>query len=1324
MISKQHQARSLRQLHQRQHALRKRFFRLLPRGFERLEDRSLLANVTWDGGGGNFDWGNASNWSADTLPLSGDDVIIPDLSGTPTITSGGTVGINSLAATEALAITGGSFTVAQTSQLNAGLNLSSGTLTANGAVMMGGTSTWSGGTISGSGSVTIGSSASLTLNSAGNLNSNVSMTNQGTMTLLSGIFNEGSGKTFTNSGTFNVQNSGTVFNSSGTIVNTGTFQKTVDAGLAIINNPFNNTGGTISVLAGTLALSGGGTHAGGTFDVSGAAIQLSGSIAATGSFTGSFAGSGAVQVTGGTYTIGAAGANWNFPTGRMVWTNGNLSSSGGGTLTIASGSGLTVNAGTVTVSANVSNQGTLAMVAGVFNVQSGFSLNNAGVLDVQTTGTLFNSTGTINNTGTFKKTTSAAGATVGNPFSNSGTVQVDAGTLTFSSVSSISSNTLNSGTWTVGASSTLGLPSTVNAIGAAAAVSLTGSGASIPNLTSNLNTNIGSFTVTGGATFTRAASFTNRGTLTIGSSSTVTTNTMSMDSSTGTVTVAAGGTLTIAGTTNTYTATSGTTTVNGTLSNANTSASAVVINAGGFLGGTGNVQANLTVNGIINPGTVGIPGNLTVSGNYTQGGALELELISATQFDVLTVTGSATLTGGSMLRTRLSGYTPTAGDSLQVLSFGSRSGDFGTKSLEGVSGLFFNPVYGGTALTLTATATTAVAWSGAGDGATWNSTLNWVGGVIPNGSQYDVSIPDVPATTQINIAAPTAVNSVSAAERIVVSSGTFTVNASGLSSAFNGGLSLSSGTIHIMSDASAANVVMSGGTLDVETGATFNLSGSSTWSGSQLGSGTLAGGQVRNTGTLTINIAGGVNVLVGTSFSNSGTVLHTGGTVNSAGGRITNEVPGLWDIQSSTGGLTSNGGTTGGVVNLGTMQRTSGTGAFSFNASVVGTPSFQNSGLLDIQSGTATMTGAEAVTNTGEYRVASGSTLTLSNGAHAFGVGTSFTGAGIVEFAGASPGYTFAADVTAGDVRVTGSGINVANGKTFTWTGANSTWTAGDIAGAGKIVNTRTVGLTGGSLSGTFQNQGTVNWTAGNVTGGGTFVNQSTFNDQTTATVSFGAAFTNQALATYTHSGAGTATYTGVFTNSSAVNVTAGKLSLDASGAVTHSGNFDGSGSGILEIGRGTHTVNGNVTTPNVRFFNAGTTTFNGVYNVSGSTTGSDNTNNVTFSSTSTVTSIGSSLTLGTFGTYTFNSGETIATGNISVAGATLTGSDNINLNSGGTFAWTAGTLSGTGSTTLGASSETTLSTTGSKTLSRASSNLGTVNWTGGSVTGTGTLIN
>ncbi len=52
--------------------------RLRPR-YEILEERRVLATVTWDGGAGSQFWEDAANWSANALPTAADDVVIADL---------------------------------------------------------------------------------------------------------------------------------------------------------------------------------------------------------------------------------------------------------------------------------------------------------------------------------------------------------------------------------------------------------------------------------------------------------------------------------------------------------------------------------------------------------------------------------------------------------------------------------------------------------------------------------------------------------------------------------------------------------------------------------------------------------------------------------------------------------------------------------------------------------------------------------------------------------------------------------------------------------------------------------------------------------------------------------------------------------------------------------------------------------------------------------------------------------------------------------------------------------------------------------------------
>ncbi|MCW2960477.1 MAG: hypothetical protein JWM90_864 [Thermoleophilia bacterium] len=56
-----------------------------------LPGSALAGDVTWDGGGGNSLWSNATNWDGNMLPTTGDDVVIGS-----NVTVGGTIMVNSV----------------------------------------------------------------------------------------------------------------------------------------------------------------------------------------------------------------------------------------------------------------------------------------------------------------------------------------------------------------------------------------------------------------------------------------------------------------------------------------------------------------------------------------------------------------------------------------------------------------------------------------------------------------------------------------------------------------------------------------------------------------------------------------------------------------------------------------------------------------------------------------------------------------------------------------------------------------------------------------------------------------------------------------------------------------------------------------------------------------------------------------------------------------------------------------------------------------------------------------------------------------------------
>lgn len=100
--------------------------------------------------------------------------------------------------------------------------------------------------------------------------------------------------------------------------------------------------------------------------------------------------------------------------------------------------------------------------------------------------------------------------------------------------------------------------------------------------------------------------------------------------------------------------------------------------SGDSLVGSGTLAADLVNAGTVKPGES--PGSITVQGDYTQesSGVLEIQLggtTAGTQYDQLTVTGTATL-AGTLNVSLIDGFIPQVGDSFTILPYGTRSGSF------------------------------------------------------------------------------------------------------------------------------------------------------------------------------------------------------------------------------------------------------------------------------------------------------------------------------------------------------------------------------------------------------------------------------------------------------------------------------------------------------------------------------------------------------------------------------------------------------------------------------------------------------------------------
>jgi hypothetical protein len=104
--------------------------------FELLEERRLLALVTWDGGAGDNLWNSFANWSGDVLPTSEDDVVVP-ASGPSSIVLQGTGATIKSLDTDTSLVVNAPLTVTGGTQVSGSVMLSASTMTLGGQNTLG-----------------------------------------------------------------------------------------------------------------------------------------------------------------------------------------------------------------------------------------------------------------------------------------------------------------------------------------------------------------------------------------------------------------------------------------------------------------------------------------------------------------------------------------------------------------------------------------------------------------------------------------------------------------------------------------------------------------------------------------------------------------------------------------------------------------------------------------------------------------------------------------------------------------------------------------------------------------------------------------------------------------------------------------------------------------------------------------------------------------------------------------------------------------------------------------------------------------------------------
>jgi len=566
-----------------------------------------------------------------------------------------------------------------------GLTTPSVALTGPATVTVSGLTTWTGAAMTGTGR-TIAQGGLVLSGPDQKVLDTRTLVNAGTGIWMAGDWTFSHGAVLNNpaGSVFDIQSDGSTgfTGAPGRIDNAGILRKSARTGTTAIDGAFLNNSGTVDIASGTLHLGFSGSSTSGSFTVqagatldfffgthrlgdtsailgagivrfSGAAVTLTGAYNLTGdtvisagtaqfdadASTGTLALSGVGVLTGaGTVTV----------TGQTTWTGGTMSGTG---RTIALG-GLQLGGDSKSLqNRSFDNAGPAVWTGGdIFSSAATFS-NLAGAdFDIRGDVRFLNSFDAVfNNAGTLDKSAGTGVSEISSVLNNSGAVEVQAGTLRLSGGGD------STGNFTIDANTTLDFAGGDHLLEDSAGLTDNG----------RLTVTLGTVYYAGDVTLTNGAVLLvdRLGTLTIAGGFT----------QSGGSTILTGGTLAVG---------SG------------------IFLQGGTLSGAGQIIGDVFNAASIMVGDATTAGTLNITGNYTQtaDGLLRLKLggTAAGRFDQLVVSGSAAL-AGTLRITLFAGYVPASGDSLRVLTAGTRTGTFDT--LDG-DGPLFNPLYDATGLTL------------------------------------------------------------------------------------------------------------------------------------------------------------------------------------------------------------------------------------------------------------------------------------------------------------------------------------------------------------------------------------------------------------------------------------------------------------------------------------------------------------------------------------------------------------------------------------------------------------------------------------------------
>ena len=433
-----------------------------------LEDRVTPAIITWANAAGG-DWNTGANWVGGVTPSAADDAVIPDLPGTPVIQFSADTSIHSVVSAERIFFDGGrNWTIAATSALNAGINLSAGSnvIVTGGVLTLAGTSSWADGTFTGAGSVLHTGNMFLT---AGSHGVGTTFQNAGTVQQSAGVLYLGSATSAfvnlpagTHTLTGSVANDTPIYlnDPNAKYTNQGAILRQFGSSNLIISGQFVNQG-IVNTQAGSLDIRGSATHTG-TFATAPGASLLFSNGTATLAAGAALTGAGAVTLSGGSFAVAAdvsasnltvAGGSITTAAGKTLTLTGTTGAwkgggplAGAGSFAVAPGATFTLdpNGAGLSLGTILTNAGTINFVSnGTINIAAGQILSNTGLFDFQNvSGTVFNG-GTLANSGTLRRSVGAGNVYVVSPVANSGTVDVQAGSMTWAGGAALTGGTYN-----------------------------------------------------------------------------------------------------------------------------------------------------------------------------------------------------------------------------------------------------------------------------------------------------------------------------------------------------------------------------------------------------------------------------------------------------------------------------------------------------------------------------------------------------------------------------------------------------------------------------------------------------------------------------------------------------------------------------------------------------------------------------------------------------------------------------------------------------------------------------------------------------------------